>query len=492
MIELLRGLLESVEIVPASYIRYRPLVIDGLIFFLERLPAGRLDEIFTTQSALPASSTEDDRLISLLRSCPTLHKLGQVMSHESGLDLELRTRLQTLEMLPPYSDMNDVRAIITAELGARASEVTIADGILAEGSVAAVVPFERSVDGVTERGVFKILKPGAEQRLREELAIWPAVGDYLEERSRHYGLPALDFRTTLDGVAGLLRDEIRLDLEQNNLRRAATFYANSKRVVIPRLLDLSTPRLTAMERIDGRKVTDPEVPRRLKRRLAATMVEELIAKPFWSRSDSALLHADPHAGNLFATDDGRLAVLDWALVTELLDSERASVVRAMLGAFALDEQETCRAIESLGRVQDHEAILVMIADSLRDVRHGAVPAFEWLIALLDRLARSAAIHFPQGTTLFRKSLLTLSGVIRDVSPKTSLDNVLIGTGARQFLREFGSRALAPPRSRAFGTHVSNADLVAAFTALQYAPTKFVLDTLSDAVGPKTPSPYSAV
>jgi ubiquinone biosynthesis protein len=492
MIELLRGLLESVEIVPPAYVRYRPLVIDGLLFFLERLPPARMEEIFSTQAALPATATEDDRLVSLLRTCPTLHKLGQVMSHESGLDLELRTRLQTLEMLPPHSDMNDVRDIIARELGPRMSEVTLAGGILAEGSVAAVVPFERTVEGKLERGVFKILKPRAEERLREELEIWPAVGDYLEQRSLHYALPALDFRATLDGVAGLLRDEIRLDLEQHNLRRARLFYAKSKRVVVPRLLDLSTPRLTAMERIDGRKVTDPALPTRLKRRLAATMVEELIAKPFWSRSDAALFHADPHAGNLFATDDGRLAVLDWALVTELLDSERAAVVRAMLGAFALDENETSAAIAALGHVADPVALAAIVSDSMRGVRHGALPAFEWLVSLLDRLARSAAIHFPQGTTLFRKSLLTLSGVIRDVSPKTSLDNVLIGTGARQFFRELGSRTLAPTRSRAFGTHVSNADLVAAFTALQYAPTKFILGTLADAVAVKTPDPYAAV
>ena len=413
------------------------------------------------------------------------------MSHERGLDIELRRRLQTLEMLPPHSDFADVRAAIARELGPRIARVTMSEGILAEGSVAAVIPFERSIDGLVERGVFKILKPKAEERLREELDIWPEVGDYLEERNHYYELPELAFRATLDGVANLLRDEIRLDLEQHNLRRAAAFYADSKRVVIPRLLDLSTPRLTAMERIEGRKVTDPGLPARTKRRLAATMVEELIAKPFWSRSDTALFHADPHAGNLFATTDGRLAILDWALVTELLDSERAAVVRAMLGAFALDENETCRAIETLGNVRDSAAIREIVTEQLRGVRHGKLPAFEWLIALLDKLARAAAIHFPQGTTLFRKSLLTLSGVIRDVSPKTSLDGVLIGTGARQFLSEFTSRTLAPTRSRAFGTHVSNADLVTAFTAMQYAPAKFILGTLADAVAPKVPDQYGA-
>jgi ubiquinone biosynthesis protein len=65
--------------------------------------------------------------------------------------------------------------------------------------------------------------------------------------------------------------------------------------------------MTAMERVDGRKVTDPGSSPRERRRLARTLIEALIAQPFWSDSAaSAIFHADPHAGNLFVTDDGRL------------------------------------------------------------------------------------------------------------------------------------------------------------------------------------------
>ena len=31
--------------------------------------------------------------------------------------------------------------------------------------------------------------------------------------------------------------------------------------------------------------------------------------------DIGVLHADPHPGNLFRTDDGKLCILDWGLVT---------------------------------------------------------------------------------------------------------------------------------------------------------------------------------
>ena len=71
---------------------------------------------------------------------------------------------------------------------------------LAEASVAVVLPFtwqgKRSRD--PQHGVFKVLKPGVEERLFEELEIWVELGAFLEERCEHHGLPRLDYAETLD------------------------------------------------------------------------------------------------------------------------------------------------------------------------------------------------------------------------------------------------------------------------------------------------------
>ena len=73
-------------------------------------------------------------------------------------------------------------------------------------------------------------------------------------------MPVLDYRNTLDSIRKLLAREVQLDHEQVHLARAATFHADSPGVVIPRLLPFCTPRMTAMERIDGCKVTDSKLP----------------------------------------------------------------------------------------------------------------------------------------------------------------------------------------------------------------------------------------
>lgn len=483
----LRQMLERVQLVPIAYDRYRPLVVDGLMYFLARLQPERLAEILDEQLALAVDLDADERIVALLRRCPTLHKLGQVIGHDAGLPRELRTRLQTLETMAPTADFAAVAALIATELG-DAPGVTLADAALAEGSVAIVVPFAW-IDppaGQPDRGVFKVVKPGVREHLLDELAIWPELATYLEERSSHYGLPALDFRETLDGVRSLLLNEIRLDLEQERLARAHRFFAGSRDIVVPRVLALSTPRMTAMEFVAGRKITQSELAAPERKRLARIAIEALLAAPFWSASSDAHFHGDPHAGNIFVTDDGRVAIFDWALTTELTLDQRGAVVHALLGAATLDERAIVAAIGELGRVSDAGAVRSAVRAGLRAIRRGTFPGFDWLTGILDELARTAAIHFPDETTLFRKSLLTLQGVARDVSGEIAVDDVLVRSGIRTFAKELPKRPLAPAMSREFGSHVSNLDLINAWVAVPWIPTRYWVASWRDLLlGAKT-------
>jgi ubiquinone biosynthesis protein len=477
---MLREVLESVEIVPKAYASYRPLIVDGLVFFLEHLPEDRLSEIFEEQLSLESELDSNERIVALLRRCPTLHKLAQVVGHDRGLPLDLRVRLQTLESMPPTSDFEDVLAVVRAELG-DTTGVEIGSEALAEGSVAVVVPFvwTAAAEPGPIRGVLKIVKPNARRWLLEELDIWPALGTYLEERARHYSLPALAFAETLGGVRALLSNEIRLDLEQERLARARRFYADMPQIVIPRVLPMSTPRMTAMEYIEGRKITQSDAGPVERRRLARTALEALLAKPFWSNSEDAHFHADPHAGNLLATPDGRIAAIDWALTTTLSAAERNAVVQTLLGAATLDAQLVMKSVSQLGRITNEDAVLVAIRAALRDLRGGAFPGFTWLTGLLDGLAREALVQFPDATALFRKSLLTLQGVAEDVSGEVSVDDVLVAAGIRAFASEIPARSFAPVASRDFRTHVSNLDVLATLATAPLLPARFWIGAWGD-------------
>jgi ubiquinone biosynthesis protein len=479
----LRGVLETLPLVPKIYEWARPVVTDGFVYFLTRLPAERIQAIVAEQLLLPQDISVDERFVKLLHACPTLHKLGQVVGHDKRLDAGLRGRLQSLESLPPSIGLAEIKAVLERELGTIPPEIELAAKPLAEGSVAIVLPFDwaQADAAAPRRGIFKIVKPHAEERLHEELALWPELGDYLEERCAFYNLPTFDYRSTLDSVRRLLLNETRLDIEQTHLAKAARFYASIPAVHVPELLPFCTPHVTAMERIDGRKVTDPSLARNVRRRLAATIIDSLLAKPFWSTEPMAIFHADPHAGNLLAADDGRLAILDWALIVEFSMEQRAAVVQAILGASTLDEQRTIAAIASMGSVLDQRKLEGAVSAAVQLVRRGSFPGFEWLTTLLERLMTSAAMQFPEELTLFRKALLTMTEVAVDVSGRASVVAVLTKAGAAQFLREFVRRPLAPLESRDFGSHISNEDLVCTWAAVFFMPSRYWIQTWRDAL-----------
>jgi len=457
-------------LLPEPYAAYRPLVAEALLFFLEQLPAPRLLEIAAEQSRLPPPAPLAARAVAVLRRCPTLHKLGQVVARDRRLAPELRRHLQGLESSPPAAP---VAELLRAMGGGPPPEWQL-DAPLAEGSVAVVVPFTwREGAAPPREGVLKILKPGVEERLQEELEIWPRLGQFLEERSARHGLPVLEYRETLERVRTLLQGEVRLDRERDHLAAAARFYAGSPAVLIPRLLPFSTPRATAMERVRGRKAPEAGGGAAPRRRLAETILAALVAQPFWSAAPTATFHADPHAGNLFCSDDGRLAVLDWSLVARLSKAQRVRLMQILLGALCLDAPRIAEAAAALaaGRT-DADAIRTAAAVAVGEVRGGRGPGFAWLLRLLDRLVASGAATFPEDLLFFRKALLSLLGVVADVSADCDLDAVLSRAAGAELCREWPARILAAPDSRAFGTHLSNADLLGLWLSLPATAARF--------------------
>src|SRR5438552_1191776 len=299
---LLRDELARADLLPPIYHRYRPLLADGICFFLERLPAARLRRIFLEQSRLPASASTAQRIVVLLHHLPTLHKLGQVVARNRRLNRDFRAWLQRLESFEPRTSAAAIVRLLDREFsGWRKAGIKLAPEALAEGSVAVVAPFtwKRAADGEPGEGVFKLLKPGIQSRLTEELRIWAALADFIEEDCERYHLPKLDYRETFDLVRDLLVHEIRLDEEQRHLAEAAKEYEGVNSVVIPALLPFCSPRMTAMTRLHGITITaglergDPSA-----QALVPQVAEALVAAPMFSSRPAALFHGDPHAGNL--------------------------------------------------------------------------------------------------------------------------------------------------------------------------------------------------
>jgi ubiquinone biosynthesis protein len=199
----------------------------------------------------------------------------------------------------------------------------------------------------------------------------------------------------------------------------------------------------------------------------------LIARPLWAPSSSSIFHADPHAGNLFLTDDARLAILDWSLVGYLEKAARIHTMQVLLGALTFDAKRIASAIAEMASAPANESALREIADkALGGLLPAKLPGFRWLMSLMDDAMLSAGVQFSQDLLIFRKSVLTIEGLIADISTDTCFDQVLPASAARELYREGFSRPFASPLSRDFGTHLSNLDLLSLYWGAPAAATRY--------------------
>ncbi len=476
------------SVLPGKYSRFARPVRDALEVFLTGLPITRQQDVLAAQAALPPTATMAIRLTKLATMCPVLHKLGQVLARDQHISHELRQQLQTLESLPPSVDEKTIEQVLTAELGSLDGlGIQLEFPAIAEASVAVVVGYRHG----TTHGVLKVLKPGIEQRLDEELALAERVGAHLDQRCDELGIPHLNYQDTFQLVRDKLRCEVRLDLEQEHLVQAAKFYEGEPRVQIPQLLPHCTSRVTAMEHIEGVKVASEACTSRgEKDRLAGVLAEALVARPIFARDAAALFHCDPHAGNMLATHDGRLAILDWSLTGTLDERERVAIVQVMLAAVTLQPDAIAGILADLADNEPNLPELCGVADAwVRQIRQGALPGFTWLVGMLDDAVQTGGLRLGTDLMLFRKSLHSIDGVMRDLGANTTkMDCVLLEQFLRHSISEWPRRWLSEPLTRDFATRLSNFDVLRGMMDLPPTIVRFWTGHLRDWLSPGVSPP----
>jgi len=481
--------LDVSAIVPERYAAFRPAIYDAALYFLEQLSPGRRATLIAAQAALPAEATTAQRVVALMRDCPTLHKLGQVIARHQVLDESFRRQLQELEMFQSTLDPAVVQAATLGELGDAADRYAIeldVPGTL-EASVAFVVPCRWRRPGAPgqDRAMLKVVKPGLAERLAEELGALDRVADFLDERRARYGIPAFQYRETFGTVRDLLEGETDQLREQRNLRIARKFFSKSKDVKVPALLPFCSARLTAMERIEGVRVTDIErdpAAAKVRKRLAAAVIESLIADVIFSRAPAAIFHADPHAGNLFAMPDGRLAILDWSLAGQISKHERELLAEMFIGAIGLSARRVTRAVRKLATsIADEAALRDVVQQSLRHVRREQIPGPSWFTGLFEDLMEKG-VRFPANLVLLRKSLFTLEGVVKDVDPDCSIRRVFLREALFRLAIEWPKRYISLPWTKSFATHLSNADLMKLYLGTPITVARYLRHSLTDPEG----------
>ncbi|GHG50679.1 ubiquinone biosynthesis protein UbiB [Sinomonas cellulolyticus] len=381
---------------------------------------------------------------------PTFMKLGQILSTRPDLVPEAyQLELAKLQDAAPPVAAEAIRAVVREELGedafsafAEFDDVPLASASIGQVHLARLADGDE--DGAGTRVVVKVRKPGAVERIREDLEIlrnvaasasraWSVLDDYnvvglVEEFSR------------------TLTKELDYLEEGRNAERFAANFAGDERYRFPRVFwHTTTSRVLTLEYMEGLKINDVAAldAAGLDRRALADRAAAALAQMIF---DDGFFHADPHPGNMFVEPSGRISVIDFGMVGEIDDRLRGDLGHLLIALARKDPRRLARALETMslgGAVADRARLAADVAEFIQ--LYDGVDLSDVNVARLAQrllgVVRNHRLLMPAEAAIIIKMLVMAEGLGRVLDPGFRLSRVLEPYVRRLLLEQYSPAAI---------------------------------------------------
>ncbi len=399
------------------------------------------DEIAAETETAPAEDLAKD----LERLGPTFIKLGQLLSTRADLlpgpYLEALERLQ--DQIEPFP-FEEVERIVSGELGVRISKA-FADFDPAPLAAASLSQVHRATMRDGRSVVVKVQRPDIRELIVGDLEALGEIAHFLDQHTelgKRY-----EFDNMLVNLRKSLLRELDFTIEANNLHTIGQNLSEFEEIVIPEPIDdFTTTRVLTMEYISGKKITALN-PLRLLEIDGGLLAEELWSAYLKQFLVDGLFHADPHPGNVFLTDDDRIALIDLGMVGRVTRSFQDNLLRLMLAISEGRGEAAGEAAIKMGEPKegfDRETFKRRITDLVAEHGDAVLSKLNAGRVTLEitRISADCWFRLPAEFTMIAKALLNLDRVVYSLD--TNFDpNLIIRERANDILQQNILKSVAP-------------------------------------------------
>ncbi|KAH6770223.1 Protein kinase superfamily protein [Perilla frutescens var. hirtella] len=397
----------------AAYWGKRPRAVATRVVQLMSVAGGFLSRLLWDLINKKIKENEVARAIELREIVtslgPAYIKLGQALSIRPDiLSPSAMTELQKLcDKVPSFPD-DVAMALIEEELGQPWHNVysELSASPIAAASLGQVYKGRLKENG--DVVAVKVQRPFVLETVTVDLFVIRNLGLVL----RKFPQVSIDVVGLVDEWAARFFEELDYVNEGEN----GTIFAEMMRkdlpqVVVPKTYSKYTARkVLTTQWIDGEKLsqsTESDV---------GELVNVGVICYLKQLLDTGFFHADPHPGNLIRTPDGKLAILDFGLVTKLTDDQKYGMIEAIAHLIHRDYAAIVKDFVKLGFIPDGvnlEPILPVLAKVFDQALEGGGAKninFQELASDLAQITFDYPFRIPPYFALIIRAIGVLEGI----------------------------------------------------------------------------------
>lgn len=380
-----------------------------------------LDEAIESIEGEHAPPAKMDELASdVERLGPTFIKLAQLLSTRADLlpqpYIEALTRLQ--DNVGPFP-LDEVEQIVCTELGVRISKA-FSEFESRPVAAASLGQVHRAKMRDGRDVVVKVQRPAIRERMSEDLEVLGDIAAFLDshtEAGRKY-----EFAPLLEEFRKSLLHELDYRLEARNLATFADNLRDFDRIVVPHPVDdFTTSRVLTMEYIRGKKITSLSPLAKID--LDGYLLAEHLFQAYLQQIlIDGFFHADPHPGNVFLTDDGRIALIDLGMVGRVAPRFQENLIQLLLAISEGRGDETAEITIKMGEPKqnfDEKSFRRAVSDLVLMSQNTQIENIDAgrVVLRIQQISGACDFRLPAEFTMIAKALLNLDQVVHTLDPK---------------------------------------------------------------------------
>jgi predicted unusual protein kinase regulating ubiquinone biosynthesis (AarF/ABC1/UbiB family) len=405
-----------------AYYRYRPLRVFWrlleigipLFWFFFR---SWLDKITgNSDRNLPKRAIQLREMLTKLG--PTYIKVGQALSTRPDLvpPAYLNELAVLQDQLPSFPNEVAYR-FIEEELGAPPAEIyaELSQQPIAAASLGQVYQGRLKTG---EKVAVKVQRPDLTRRITLDIYIMRSLAGWAQKNIKRV---RSNLVAITDELASRIFEEMNYCHEGKNAERFAQLYGHLPEVYIPKIYwEYTGRRVLTMEWIDGTKLTN--LPAIQQQGIDAThLIEVGVNCSLRQLLEHGFFHADPHPGNLLATRDGKLAYLDFGMMSEIQPHQRYGLIEAVVHLVNRDFDALADdyvKLEFLTPDTDLTPIIPALAQVFGNALGASVSElnFKSLTDQMSEMMYEFPFQVPAYYALIIRSMVTLEGIAIGIDP----------------------------------------------------------------------------